>query len=43
MVVQWWNVTKYIYSSTVLRYKFEVYLSIYILCIILYFLLHYIC
>ena len=30
---QWWNVTKYFYSSTVLKYNYEVlYMSIYILC-----------
>ncbi len=38
---QWWNVSKYIYLSTVLRYNFEVlYLSSSILCNFI-LLLHY--
>ena len=41
---QWWNVNKYIYSSTVLKYNFEVlvhYFRISISCFFI-FLLHYI-
>ncbi len=40
---RWWNVSKYIYSSTVIKYKFEVfllYLSISISCSFI-LLLHY--
>ncbi len=35
LATQWWNVTKYIYLSTVIKYKFKVlvhYLSVSILC-----------
>lgn len=41
--MHWWNVTKYISSITVLKYKFEVlvrYLSLFFLCYIL-LLVHY--
>ena len=42
---QWWNVTKYIHSSIVLKYKFDVLFYFYSATFqreILYFLLHYI-